>query len=122
MFRHHDIPDNTKPMSAANFIQDFHKLIPRLNRSKQRSSPIATEGDEMQIALSVMTFERIAHREKIKARTLKTEGCGTPSILIFQLQKWYTSLVRHSQEEENMPAPPADTRRAAIDLTVFRYF
>jgi hypothetical protein len=49
-------------MSAANFIQDFHKLIPRLSRSKQRSSPITTEGDEMQIASSVMTFERIAHR------------------------------------------------------------
>jgi len=107
MFRHHDIPDDAKPVLASNFIQDFYKLVPRSSGSKQRSSPITTEGNEMQIALSVMTFERIAHREKIKTRTLKTEGCGTPSIPLGQLQKWYPSPVRSSPEEENISAPPA---------------
>ncbi len=73
----------------------------------------------MQIAMSVMTFERVAHREKIKTRTLKTEGCGTPSIPIVQLQKWYTSPVRHSQEEESMSAPPAgDLIRPFDDLRI----
>jgi len=64
MFRHHDIPDDAKPVLAANFIQDSYKLVPRSSGSKQRSSSITTEGNEMRVALSVMTFERIAHREK----------------------------------------------------------
>src|SRR5580693_1290374 len=78
MLRHNDISNETEPMSATNLIQNSHKAVPRPNRSQQGPPPITTEGDEMQIAMSVMPFERIAHREKTKTRTLKPEGCGTP--------------------------------------------
>src|SRR5580693_1133486 len=78
MLRHNDISNETEPMSAANFIQDFHETVSRPSRPEQWPPPITTERDEMQIAMSVMPFERIAHRKKTKTRTLKPEGCGTP--------------------------------------------
>jgi hypothetical protein len=44
--------------------------------------PITTEGDEMKIARSIKSPQRIACRffhtnRQVKIRTLKTEGCGT---------------------------------------------
>jgi hypothetical protein len=64
MLRHHHIPDQPELVPSANFIQDFHKPVPRPNRSKQRSPPITTEGNEMKIPLPVMPLERIAHPTK----------------------------------------------------------
>jgi hypothetical protein len=64
MLRHYDISDQTERMSAANFIQYLYKTVPRPNRTQRRPPPIATEGNEMKITLSVVPFERIAHRRK----------------------------------------------------------
>jgi hypothetical protein len=78
MLRHDHISNKTEGMSVADFIQDFYEMVSRPSRPEQWPPPITTERDEMQIAMSVMPFERVAHREKNKTRTLKPEGCGTP--------------------------------------------
>jgi hypothetical protein len=58
----------------------------------------------MEIAFPIVPFERIAHRGKIKTRTLKTEGCGTQAVTLGQLQKWYAIPVRRRPEEEILRA------------------
>src|SRR5260370_26859486 len=64
MFRPHHIPDQPELMSAATFIQDFHKPVSLASRSEQRLPPVTTEGDKMKIALPVIPLEWIAHRTK----------------------------------------------------------
>jgi len=61
----------------------------------------------MQIALSVVPFERIAHRGKTKTRTLKIEGCGTPAYTLDEMRKWYANLARVCNEQKASFAPPA---------------
>jgi len=74
MFGHHHIPDQPELMSAANFIQDFHKSLSRPSRSEQRLPPVTTEGDEMKIALPVVPLEGIAHQTK--PAPLKPKGAA----------------------------------------------
>src|SRR5258708_4721259 len=74
MFGHHHIPDQPELMSAANFIQDFHKPVSLASRSEQRLPPVTTEGDKMKIALPVMPLECIAHRTK--PAPLKPKGAA----------------------------------------------
>jgi len=78
MFRHHDISNEAERMPAANFIQDFHEAVSRPRRTKKRPPSITTESNEMQVALSVMTFERIAHRGKLKPAPLNPKGAAPP--------------------------------------------
>ena len=74
MLRHHHLPDQPELVPAANFLQDFHKLIARPSRSKQWPPPITTESNEMQIALSVMPSKSIAH--PTKPAPLKPKGAA----------------------------------------------
>jgi len=74
MFGHHHISDQPELVSAANFIQDFHKPVSRSNRPKQGSSTVTTEGDKMKIALPVMPLEWMAHRTK--PAPLKPKGAA----------------------------------------------
>ena len=74
MFGHHNIPDQPELVSAANFIQDFHKPVSRPGRSQQRVPPVTTEGDKMKIALPVMPLECMAHQTK--PAPLKPKGAA----------------------------------------------
>jgi hypothetical protein len=68
-------------MPGADFLQDIHKPVSRPSRPQQRSSPIAAEGNEMKIALPVMSLERIAH--PTKSAPLKPKGAAprlSPSV------------------------------------------
>ncbi len=48
-------------MSSPNFVQNPHEAIPPPSRSEQWSPPITTERNEAQVALSVVSLERITH-------------------------------------------------------------
>ena len=76
MFRHYYVTDQSEVMPVPNFVQIFHEYVAVLGRLQQRSSVITTEGDEMEVTLSVIAIQGVTHESKI--RTLKTEGCGTP--------------------------------------------
>ena len=63
----------------------------------------------MQIAMSVVPFERVAHRRKIKTRTLKPEGCGTP---VSPSMKYGSGMLIQCarNEQKTFATPPACTR------------
>jgi hypothetical protein len=75
VFRHYDVANQPKGVPGTHFVKYSHKTIARPPRPKKRATAVATERDEVEITLSVMTPQRDAHRRR--TRTLETEGCGT---------------------------------------------
>jgi hypothetical protein len=77
---HDNVAHQGKPVAIAHFSQNLHKQIPRVRRGQQGQSPIATEGDEMEMALSIPAMESSRHgKSNQKPRPSKSEGRGTPS-------------------------------------------
>jgi hypothetical protein len=68
---------STETVPGTDFVEDFHKTIARMPRPEQGTPPVTTKGNKVEIASTVVASQRVAHRRK--TRTLKTEGCGTPS-------------------------------------------
>src|ERR1700682_1438599 len=81
MLGHEHVPNQCKSVPGTNLIQNLYEAVARTDGSEIRPPPIATEGDEMQVARSIKSPQRIAfrlfHARQVNIRTLKTEGCGT---------------------------------------------
>jgi len=82
VFGHDHVPDQSKCVLQANLIQNSHEAISRAHGSQIRMSPVTAEGDKMEIAASVKSFQGMADdfhgtREKSKSALLKTQGCRT---------------------------------------------
>ena len=60
MLRHDYIPDELDVMPRADLVQNFHKLVTRPRRAEQRTTTIATEGNEMKIAAPIETLQTVA--------------------------------------------------------------
>jgi hypothetical protein len=75
MFRHHHITDQPKTVTGAYFVKDSHESVAHTPRPQMWMAPVTTESNKMQVAISVISPKRIAHRRR--TRTLKPEGCGT---------------------------------------------
>jgi hypothetical protein len=56
VFRHQDITYEQESVSFPHFSHHLHKKIPRSNSPQERPSFVTAEGNEMQIAFSVMSF------------------------------------------------------------------
>src|SRR5258708_11346737 len=61
MLRQHHIANKRKPSLVAQFPQLFNKNIPRAHRLQQRQSPIATEGNKMQMTFAVVAPQSRRH-------------------------------------------------------------
>ena len=82
MLGHEHVPNQCKSVPGTNLIQNLYEAVARTDGSEIRPPPIATEGDEMQVARSIKSPQRIAFRffhadRQVNIRTLRTEGCGT---------------------------------------------
>jgi len=60
MLRHDYIPDELDVMPRADLVQNFHKLVTSPTRAEQRTTTIATEGNEMKIAAPIETLQTVA--------------------------------------------------------------
>jgi hypothetical protein len=56
MLRHHDVAGNATTLPAANTFQRLLESIPRCFGIEQGQAPVATEGDEVQAMLVLITF------------------------------------------------------------------
>ena len=66
---HHDVANKEKPIACPRLVKNFKEGIPLSWRIQQRPPPVATAGDEMQMALPIASFEAILHGQ-VKTRTL----------------------------------------------------
>src|ERR1700688_2650562 len=58
VFRHDHITDQLKTVPHADLIQYSHEALAGPGRSEKGTPPIATEGDEMEIAASIKALQR----------------------------------------------------------------
>src|SRR5712672_3620297 len=78
MLGHDYITDELEVMPRADLVQNFHKLVTSPRRAEQRTTTIATEGNEMMIAAPIETLQTVAHKQtanckaKSKAAPLKS--------------------------------------------------
>jgi hypothetical protein len=64
VLRHDHIADKTKFVPSSDLVEYSHEAIPCALRSKKWAAAVTTEGDEMKIASSVITPQRVVHRRK----------------------------------------------------------
>ena len=73
MLGHDHITDELEVVPRADLVQNFHKLVTSPRRAEQRTTTIATEGNEMKIAAPIETLQTVAHKQtancKAKSKT-----------------------------------------------------
>ena len=65
VLRHDHITDDDKAIPAANLFQDFEKPVTNRRLSQERLSPITTEGNEMEVSVTVVTLKMGTHQKNI---------------------------------------------------------
>src|ERR1700681_896303 len=81
MLGHEHVPNQCKSVPGTNLIQNLYEAVARTDGFEIRPPPIATEGDEMQVARSIKSPQRIAFRffradPKPNIRPIRAEGRG----------------------------------------------
>jgi len=78
-------------MPRAGLVQNFHKLVTRTRRAEQRTTTIATEGNEMKIAAPIEALQTVAHKQTANCKAkLKTapgrykDAAPTPTSAIYE--------------------------------------
>jgi hypothetical protein len=87
VFRHDYVPDQSEGIFSTDFRQDGHEAIASPRGSEQGAPSETTEGDEVEITLSVAALQRVAHRRK--TRTLEKRNGAAPDIS--QTKQWCTN-------------------------------
>jgi len=78
VLRHNHVAHDGEPVMCSDFVQNPHKHVSGPNGSEKREAPEATAGDEMQIFVTVATFEIFGHlRTKAPPFPERREGWGT---------------------------------------------
>jgi hypothetical protein len=81
MLGHHHIANQQELITGPHLIENFQEHIPLPRRAQQGTTPVATAGNEMQMALPITALEPVLQEQDPKARTLcrRRKGCGTPN-------------------------------------------
>ena len=78
MLGHDHIPDELEVVPQADLVEDSYEAVASPRRAQQRTPPIATEGDEMEIAAPIETLQTIAHKQaancNAKSKTAPLKG------------------------------------------------
>jgi len=75
-FRHDYVPDQSEGIFSTDFREDRHEAIASPRVSEQGTPSEATEGDEVEITLSVAALQGVAHGRK--TRTLEKRKDAAP--------------------------------------------
>jgi hypothetical protein len=54
VFWHHHIAEQLESVSGTHFVKHSHEVIACVPRSEEWASPVATEGNKVEVASSVM--------------------------------------------------------------------
>jgi len=67
VFRHEDVPNQPELIGASDFPQYFQEQIPRANRFQIAPPVVATERNEMKVALPVVALQTFRHSANQKS-------------------------------------------------------
>ncbi len=83
MLGHDDVAHQGKAVAVPHLTENLDEDIFGVNRAQQGQASIAGEGNEVQMAASVVANEFVSHgrKEKSKPRPFKTERVGHPEKL-----------------------------------------
>jgi hypothetical protein len=113
---HHHISHQVKNAFSPHSRQLFQETIPRVLAAQERQSPVAAEGQKMQIAFAVVTLQTCRHRSTPRP-TLTNRGWGTLrlSFLRENVQRWYPPVALLCQQTltNSIPGHPSDHSRIA---------
>ncbi len=70
MLGHHHIANHQELITRPYLIENFQEHIPLPRRAQEGTTPVATAGNEMQMALPITTLEPVLQEEDPKPRTL----------------------------------------------------
>ena len=65
VLRHDQVTNEPKPVTRTHLVEDSYKAVPGANGSEVGPPAITAEGEEMKVAMSIETPQRVAH---IKSR------------------------------------------------------
>jgi hypothetical protein len=120
---HDDVAHQRETVTVAHVAKNLDKDISGVNRTQQRYASIAGEGNEMQMAATVVANKLVGHgrQEKSKPRPFKTERVGHPErlnqFLRVDVLEWYHPIVKARQQKkcERVRRPPFAKLQLAID-------
>ena len=69
VFRHHHIPNQQKLITRASLLQNFQKHVPFPRCPQQRTPPVATASNEMQMPMPINPLQFFAHRMGLSRQT-----------------------------------------------------
>jgi hypothetical protein len=80
VLRHDDIAHEGESIVVAGLAKNLDKGVSSANRAQQRQASIASEGDKVQMAASIMADEFVGHgkKEKSKPRPSRSGRVGHP--------------------------------------------
>lgn len=123
VLRHDHVPDQSKPMTPAHFLENLHEAVARSRRSQQWSSLVATERDEVQVALPITAFQRIAkyvrHASKRKSAPLNPKG-APPFPHLAKSISGMLSIVPHVKTKAN-PRPTPRSKPKTLGTQVLNF-
>src|ERR1700687_275295 len=99
---HDHIAHQQKLVSLANHSQRAREQVSRANCSQQRQPAVTTEGDKMQIAAAVITFQILGH-ERPQEPTCNPDTWGT------QCRRMLTLFAAECYPLFNVPAAKENT-------------
>src|SRR5262249_8635442 len=112
-----------KSMGYANLVEDLHKVVPCPRRAQQRKPPVTTERDEMEVAASVESSQRSAHKTPGKetstpapfAKTAKSAAPLARRIPCVVVPQWYTRLpLAMPMDPECLGHPSQENRSGTV--------
>ena len=122
MFGHDDVAHQRESVAVTRFAENMDEGVSGAHRAQKGKSPIASEGDEMEMAVSVMANKFVSNRKKEKSnpRPSKSGRVGHPEVqrpgkckgkcLVDDVREWYYSAETKCQlKKHRKGAPPAET-------------
>jgi hypothetical protein len=95
VLRHHHISNEKRSAAVTHFSQSLQEQSASPDGAQERSSLVATEGDEMQVSMSMMAFEFSGLEEKnVPTLSKNRKVWGTLALLLpSELWKWDSPIV-----------------------------
>ncbi len=71
VFGHHHVTDELESVSCSDLTENLNKGVASAHCSQERETPVATEGDEVQVAEAVDAFETLRHESESNSPTCR---------------------------------------------------
>jgi len=105
VFGHQDVTDEREAITSSYLFENAHRQIPGAHAAQQGAAMIATEGDEMQIAVACDPPEILGHQGEERLIQDKKPTGSHPRYLNLTIINKYLREVMQTTLTKNVPHP-----------------